>query len=1501
MRNLVRVQIFLLSALLVLLSACGGGGGGGSTTPPPLNNPTPAISSLSPSTILAGSSATTLNINGTGFMSSSTVQWAGSSRSVTFVSSTQLQVAVSVADLAAAGSVTVIVTNPSPGGGVSNNATIAINNPAPAITSVSPNTATAGQDTATVTVTGTGFVAASVINVNGAARTTTFISGTQLQVSLPASDFMTAGSLQISVSNGAPGGGTSPASPIAISNPVPTISGVSPNTLPQGSSDIAVDITGTGFVRASIAQFNGSSRATQYVSSTQLRATLTYSDFSLSQTGKITVTNAAPGGGTSGSVDFVVSNALPGTLTLIPASLPAGAQSTQIIVQGTGFSLGSIVRWNGAPRPTTFLDTATLRVYLYSTDLASPGTGQITVYNPPPGGGTSQPATFTIVPMGVTYVWPDQFYVGSPDMQINIYGGGFVSGAVVQWNGVALATSYTNSNQLTATIPSTNLSALSSANLIVVNPDNSTSAPILIDVIANPVPTLSSVYPNYAPVGSGTTNLSLYGSGFTSASVVKLNGVALPVTSLPQNETSSLGATITPSMMLRFGTYPITVTNPGPGGGGTSASLPFTTYLALANNDLVYSSWSKKLYASIPSTGGSLGNCIVEIDPLTGNVTRSVYVGSEPKKLALSSDGRTLWVGLDGASAVRKVDLTTTTMTAGLQFSVGQPSNNYSAVYGAYDVAVMPGSPDTIAVSSVNGITIYDSGVARSKVATSYGNAFIAFDSTGGKLYTMGGSYSYAILTIDATGVSASAPINISGYTNGLRYDNGRVYLSNGTTLNADTGALIATFYLSGSQVATGPVTPDSANGKVFILTSNYGSNAQVMAFNSNTFVSAGSIGVSGLDIYGASALLRWGQNGIAFRTNSQIYILQSDVIKDMSASPADVGVTVTAPSGATTGAALVYTATVTNHGTSAADAVTLFDALPAGVTPVSASAPQGLCSAGKVVRCNLDSITSGASVQVTLQVKPLSAGTYTDSISVSAIQPDPDLSNNSAAASVAITGSTYNDAPTISSISPSAAKAGSSTFTLTVSGDGFSPTSSILWNGTALPTVFVDGQTLTASIDATQIASLGYAWVNVSSPGPGGGISASLPFTIYQAISLDANNIIFEPFRRKIYAAVSATATQVPGNSIVSIDPLVGTFGTPVNVGSQPHPMALSDDGNYLFVGLDGSNSLLRFNLTANTTDLSYQMGSTVYGAETVNGISVAVGNPNLLAIDTGIAGIGVFDISGTTIAQRGNLTGVYTGSNPVFTDSTHFYAGASSFFRYAVTPSGPSLLDQWSLNGFSGSPSFILSKGIAYGANGGVADPSTTPPMMLGKFGASAPFVPDGYIGRAFFVGCNGYCPTNNSVAAYDQNTYRLAATVPINLNGEYHDLIRWGKDGIAFRTQTDFWGNGTGQIILLRGPFVLPQLGVSNPIATASSVSPSSASAGSGNLYVKITGSGFIPGAVARWNGAERTTYFIDTTHLQVAIPASDLTGAGSGSLTVLNPGAAAASAAVTFTIN
>jgi hypothetical protein len=91
-------------------------------------SPVPWIANpLVPGVVPPGSSAFTLTVNGTGFVSGSTVYWNGSSRATTVVNASQLMAAISASDVATAASGAVTVHNP--GGTVSNVALLLVTNP----------------------------------------------------------------------------------------------------------------------------------------------------------------------------------------------------------------------------------------------------------------------------------------------------------------------------------------------------------------------------------------------------------------------------------------------------------------------------------------------------------------------------------------------------------------------------------------------------------------------------------------------------------------------------------------------------------------------------------------------------------------------------------------------------------------------------------------------------------------------------------------------------------------------------------------------------------------------------------------------------------------------------------------------------------------------------------------------------------------------------------------------------------------------------------------------------------------------------------------------------------------------------------------------------------------------------------------------------------------------------------------------------------------------------
>jgi hypothetical protein len=110
---------------VVFLIACGGGGGGqsaGKIAP----NPAPAITSLSPTYVPAGTSSQLVTINGTGFVASSSVTFNGLAHTTTIISPQQLSMTLSQSDLATPGNYQLAVSNPPPGGGTSASTTFSV-------------------------------------------------------------------------------------------------------------------------------------------------------------------------------------------------------------------------------------------------------------------------------------------------------------------------------------------------------------------------------------------------------------------------------------------------------------------------------------------------------------------------------------------------------------------------------------------------------------------------------------------------------------------------------------------------------------------------------------------------------------------------------------------------------------------------------------------------------------------------------------------------------------------------------------------------------------------------------------------------------------------------------------------------------------------------------------------------------------------------------------------------------------------------------------------------------------------------------------------------------------------------------------------------------------------------------------------------------------------------------------------------------------------------------
>ena len=100
------------------------------TVPITLNNPSPAITTLNPTTVTAGSPPFTLFVTGTNFVHNSQVYWNGTVRPTTFDNGMRVRAAIDAENVTLTGTVSITVSNPAPGGGTSNVVTLTVVEPA---------------------------------------------------------------------------------------------------------------------------------------------------------------------------------------------------------------------------------------------------------------------------------------------------------------------------------------------------------------------------------------------------------------------------------------------------------------------------------------------------------------------------------------------------------------------------------------------------------------------------------------------------------------------------------------------------------------------------------------------------------------------------------------------------------------------------------------------------------------------------------------------------------------------------------------------------------------------------------------------------------------------------------------------------------------------------------------------------------------------------------------------------------------------------------------------------------------------------------------------------------------------------------------------------------------------------------------------------------------------------------------------------------------------------
>jgi hypothetical protein len=469
----------------------------------------------------------------------------------------------------------------------------------------------------------------------------------------------------------------------------------------------------------------------------------------------------------------------------------------------------------------------------------------------------------------------------------------------------------------------------------------------------------------------------------------------------------------------------------------------------------------------------------------------------------------------------------------------------------------------------------------------------------------------------------------------------------------------------------------------------------------------------------------------------------------------------------------------------------------------------------------------------------------------------------------------------------------------------------------TALTTTYISSTQLTAVIPATSVASLGWLPLTVRTPSASSS-SATVAIPVAMKLSLNANRIVYDPYNRKLWTTIGTTTSTLAGNSIVSIDPATGTIGTPITLPDTPYGITLSDSGKTLYALTP--TSVVRYDMTTGTISSAIVPGLGGSLSIKTQSLSIAPGTENELVFGTTASAFTYlyvydYDPSANTVTARteyATMTSHY-GFCPVFLNSDYLinpYNTQREIDLYPVTSTGLAASSAtYTGSAYPTSGCLKIAGNVGYSSTGDVYAFAPTSITKTATINLSTPVLafygtpvaPDLSLHQIFFgTAFGGTDPVTLASASTDTNMRNSTVTLPasgvgFNVYLYADDLFRWGQDGVALLLREDNGteGNQGAFLYLLRGPFVVPEELNTNTAASITAASSSTIATGSGNTLLTLTGSNFVPGVAVTWNGGYRTTTIVDSTHVTVAIPASDVAAAGTNTLVATNPGAPASS--------
>jgi hypothetical protein len=337
---------------------------------------------------------------------------------------------------------------------------------------------------------------------------------------------------------------------------------------------------------------------------------------------------------------------------------------------------------------------------------------------------------------------------------------------------------------------------------------------------------------------------------------------------------------------------------------------------------------------------------------------------------------------------------------------------------------------------------------------------------------------------------------------------------------------------------------------------------------------------------------------------------------------------------------------------------------------------------------------------------------------------------------------------------------------------------------GTELPVAFnVPVCESAGPLDSCSIPASAYTAPPVhTAPAPSA--EAKPTVTSFQSLTiqnqtLPATRMIYNAFDRRLYAGVGANYAPHP-NSLALIDPATQSVLQFIALGGTPAALALSDDGQVLWVA--ASDGLRRIDLTTLAVGAPVAQGVYTQSIAVLPGTHDSVlafgpGAPFSLSYALRVYDNGVvrpiaatFESSMLTATYSPNLAYGFNGVDSRYNFTTYCISDQGAF---------PQRSDEDLF--VSGSSTLTFDAGIVYGSSGAYDVPHQ---RLAGTFLGGSGVAVDSIARRIFTL-------SYGTLRTYDMDTFATLATDEASANGnllQAAQLVRWGRYGLAFSYSKD-----------------------------------------------------------------------------------------------------------------